>query len=273
MIDEKAKQLGNYIKKLRKEKNITAKEFGGYVGYSQSYISALENNNNNNVPSKKVLRRLATAFGHIGYNSLEIEEQLFNIAGYEISKFNSFDNLNIELDKYIGAYDNLSKTTLDKPYLDLSYLLNNNFDLRFQYKYKDDDHYVSITEEQKQFIYDMVTRLLKLEGIEKQIEEEIEKLMEENDKISKEMYPFQVLEEKIERLQLDLRILNDIKRNFSEENFEYEYNNSIQVLKMIPNDNEDKIDFSKESLLKAIKYVSEQIEKLTNEYDELDKKI
>ncbi|MDJ1153040.1 helix-turn-helix transcriptional regulator [Macrococcus caseolyticus] len=272
MVNKKAEKLGEYIKKLRKDKNITAKELGSYVGYSQSYISALENNNNNNVPSRKVLNRLATAFGHIGYNSIEIEAQLYKIAGYPPRHVNlNGEAINVHFNKYIGAYDNISQKPLEKPYLDLSYLLNNEFNLRFQYKNNGYDEYVDVSEKQKIFINNMITQVLLLDNIEQQIETQQSERLKEETKYNSLYNTLNSLETRLEWLQLDLRTLNRLKKDFSTEKFKYEYNNSLQVLNMELEDKEEELDFSKESLLRAIDFVTKEITRLTNEYDKLDK--
>lgn len=273
MINETAKQLGEYIKKLRKDKKVTAKELGSYVGYSQSYISALENNNNNNVPSKKVLDRLATAFWHIGYSSKEVEKKLYEIAGYppKFDFLDKNDSLIMDMSKYVGSYDNISNQVLEKPYLSLSYLLENDFDLKFNYRNNGQDHMVTLENKHKVFIKNMISQMLLVDNIKEKIEKEMEEILLENQKFTNENYPYRKLEEKIEKLQLDLRILHDIKRNFSEENFEYKYNNAIQVFTMTLEENEKELDFSKENLLKAIDYVTKEITNLTVIYDHLDK--
>lgn len=271
MINQRAKQLGEYIKKLRKEKKVTAKELGSYVGYSQSYISALENNNNNNVPSKKVLERLTTALWNIGYDYNEVKSQLFEICGYPSPNLITNEvNFKDGYLKYLGAYDNLSDTPLDKPYLDISYLLNNNFDLRFQYKNHDFDEHVSLNEKHKHFIYTMITQLLYTEGIEDQIIKEREKYDEENQKVIEEMKPYQILEDKLDNLRHDLRILNKVKKNFSEESFEKEYEN-LRVLKFATNETDPEETFTMNNLMLGIELLGKEIEETTKEYDNLDK--
>lgn len=271
MINEKSEQLGKYIRKLRKEKNISAKELGSYVGYSQSYISALETNKNNNIPSKKVINRLADAFHYIGYRSREIEKEMYKICGYPV-RFSEFDNGEFMegYSKYIGSYDNLSNEILNKPYLDLDYLLKNDFNLKFTYKYDNAESIVNITKEQKDFIHNMINSLLKVSGIEETIKNEREKEEEESNRISKEMQVFQIIEEKRDRLAHDLKALNKLKSNFSEESFEYTYD---FVLKCLTIDTEDDtpIKFDKDTLEKSISFLTKEIETLRKEYDKLDK--
>ncbi|KAA1039489.1 helix-turn-helix transcriptional regulator [Macrococcus equipercicus] len=273
MINEEARQLGDYIKKLRKNKKVTAKELGSYVGYSQSYISAIENNNNNNVPSKKVLNRLATALRHIGYDHADVEEKLYSIAGYPSRRHIAHDDdFKISYSKYLGAYDNLSNVPLEKPYLDLFYVLDNKFDLKFQYKNNGFDEYVELNDKHKSFIKNMITQLLFMEDIEENIKIGYEKALEEQAKINHIEVYYDEIAQKLDRLRNDLRVLNDLRKNFSEENFKYEYDNTLQVLSMELEEHEEELDFSKETLLNAIEFISSEIARLTDEYDkETDK--
>ena len=166
MINENAQKLGEYIKKLRKDKKISAKELAGYVGYSQSYLSAIENNNNNNVPSKKVLNRIAEALWHIGYDSVEVKNQLYTIAGYKIDSEIMDDKFFISYNNEIGAYDNLSDKVLEKPYLDLNYLLENDFALKYNYKNNGIVFHVDLEKKHKKLINEIIKNILDYEDIE-----------------------------------------------------------------------------------------------------------
>ncbi|WP_144781781.1 helix-turn-helix domain-containing protein [Macrococcoides caseolyticum] len=265
MINQRAEQLGEYIKKLRKDKKVTAKELAGYVGYSQSYISAIENNNNNNVPSKRVLTRLAEALKYIGYDYKETLNTLYEICGYP-DVFDSWDKTLInELNKLQGMHDNLTNETLNKPYLNLEYLLTSKLDLVFNYKKNEYDHNVFLTDKQKKFINTMITEMLYLNGVEDKIDEEINITLEENEKINNEMLADITISEKISKLRKHLEILNNLKKNFSEEKFKYEYNTNLYLLNY---DGIDKIKFDKKTLQEAINTVTSEIQKLTKEYDD-----
>ncbi|GGB09791.1 XRE family transcriptional regulator [Macrococcus hajekii] len=265
MINKEAEKLGEYIKKLRKDKKVTAKELAGYVGYSQSYISAIENNNNNNVPSKRVLIRLAEALKCIGYDYKETLNTLYKICGYP-DEFESWNkNFINQLNKLRGMYDNLSNETLNKPYLNIEYLLTSKLDLVFSYKKNDYDHYVNLTEKQKRYILTMITEMLYLTGVEEKIDGEINQAIEENNKINNEMLVDINISEKISKLRKHLEILNTLNKNFSEENFRFEYNTNLYLLNF---GEIEKINFDKKTLEEAITLVSSEIQKLTKAYDE-----
>lgn len=59
-------QIGTFIRKQRKEKNLSIRQLAKYAGVSPAYISQIENNYRKN-PTQHVLRSLADGLG-IDYN-------------------------------------------------------------------------------------------------------------------------------------------------------------------------------------------------------------
>ena len=54
-------ELGEYIKKLRKERRVTQRELAAKVGVDFTYISKIENNQLKNSPSEKAIIEIAKA--------------------------------------------------------------------------------------------------------------------------------------------------------------------------------------------------------------------
>lgn len=83
---ERRRKVADKLKRLRLEapkEKISAREFGDRIGYSQSYISALENNQKSTIPSKEVLNKFSSVYAELGYNHAEVLNELFVLAGYE----------------------------------------------------------------------------------------------------------------------------------------------------------------------------------------------
>lgn len=70
------KELGNYLRKIRKDKKISAKELGDSIGYSQSHISGIENGIKT-MPTKSFIRNYLLG---ITKNTEELNEYYSKIA-------------------------------------------------------------------------------------------------------------------------------------------------------------------------------------------------
>lgn len=60
LTEAEGKIFGEELRRLRKEAGMSAKQFGEYIGVSQTYLSNLENNNRK--PSPQLAQRIANAF-------------------------------------------------------------------------------------------------------------------------------------------------------------------------------------------------------------------
>lgn len=66
-----AKEFGEYLRKLRKEKNLTIRQIETYSGVSNSYLSQVENGKKG-IPSPSILKKLSKAL-KVDYNLLMIK--------------------------------------------------------------------------------------------------------------------------------------------------------------------------------------------------------
>ncbi|WP_414054639.1 helix-turn-helix domain-containing protein [Macrococcus equi] len=267
MINENARKLGEFIKELRKEKKVSGKELASYVGYSQSYLSAIENNNNNNVPNKKVLSKIAEALSQIGYEFNDIENQLFIIAGYPPIKS---DTLNLgysmahDYNKKLGYFDNLSNEMLSKPYLDLNYLLTNDFELKFTMDHNGKKYRISLNEKQKSFINNLIKEMLVLSDVQNEINS-----IESKQKKIDEFKPLQFnIGVKIEALKNDLKILYELQKDFNKDHFRKILNENIKSI-----ETNHINSYSLNDLENVISLITKEIEKLNKETLEIDNKI
>ena len=190
MVNKKAQDLGRYIKMMRNEKKVSAKVFGELIGYSQSYISALENNHNNNVPNETVLKRLAKGFSEIGYSENEVLKEMYAIVGslndqelyrtYEKEFFYDWKEQN-------GEYDNVDDIFLNKPYLNLEYLLKSDLNLKFEHTYERKvpsengeiktvrgNGTFTLTREQKAFLYNTIKNMIELAEVTRIVSKHID---------------------------------------------------------------------------------------------------
>jgi transcriptional regulator with XRE-family HTH domain len=74
-------EFGEYIKKLRKDRNLTIRQVELYAGVSNSYLSLLENGKRD-IPSPEILKKLATAY-KVDYNDLMDKAGYLNIKSEE----------------------------------------------------------------------------------------------------------------------------------------------------------------------------------------------
>lgn len=78
-----SESLGEYINRIRKEKDITLKELSGTIGYSEAYISMVENGKKNN-PSYEFLSSVAKGMAITDRDErTEIHNKLMSLAGYK----------------------------------------------------------------------------------------------------------------------------------------------------------------------------------------------
>ena len=181
MDSKKSEKLGQYIKEKRVNKKVTGKEFGELVGYSQSYISALENNRNKNIPNRNVLYNIATALSLIGYDFDTTLAELHAIAGYNTNSFVSEEQekeMIQEFNKLRGMYDNVHNVKVKYPYMKLSYLLEKDFELYYDFEIDGTSHTLKLNKSQKQFLDKVIENLLikdgAIEDIRKMRDESIE---------------------------------------------------------------------------------------------------
>ncbi|WP_323706907.1 helix-turn-helix domain-containing protein [Mammaliicoccus vitulinus] len=93
--------LVEYLKQLRKEKNITAEELGNMIGYSQSHISGVENGLKN--LNGNLLTKYIKALSNDDIEKAEIENAIKNNYEYDISSVKNADFFNN--DKTISLND------------------------------------------------------------------------------------------------------------------------------------------------------------------------
>lgn len=73
--NEKAKVIGNYLKKLRKDNHLTGAELGKNIDYTQSHISGIENGKKG-IPTYKFL---LSYFSGLGFTYNEFQNHLHKI--------------------------------------------------------------------------------------------------------------------------------------------------------------------------------------------------
>lgn len=147
---KKAKEFGDFLKKLRKEKNITLKDLEENTSYSNSYLSQIENGHKG-IPNPETLKKIA--------KGLNVHErQLMDKAGYtdyqEESLIEAFKGqtkhaektievrlpamYETELSNGIVANGLLTDDELRRRLFDLYELLNMNVDLYYKNEFLTD---------------------------------------------------------------------------------------------------------------------------------------
>lgn len=218
MDSKKSEKLGQYIKEKRVNKKVTGKAFGELVGYSQSYISALENNRNKNIPNRNVLYNIATALNLIGYDFDTTLAELHAIAGYNSNSFVSEEQekeMIHEFNKLRGMYDNVHNVKINYPYMNLSYLLENDFELYYDFYHNDLKHTIKINESQKHFLNKIIEILLIKDGVE----DDIQTMIDENTEITHKTNIEIHLANEIDEARNIYNELQSLKENFNNEEF------------------------------------------------------
>lgn len=94
-----ADKFGKYLKSLRNEKNLTLTQLGKLAGYSNPYLSQIENGHKG-IPSPETLEKLAP---HLGISHTELMFKAGYISMEEVNKrfsfFNTFSELKNGLEK------------------------------------------------------------------------------------------------------------------------------------------------------------------------------
>src|SRR5690625_3544462 len=98
-------QIGSFIRKLRKEKNMSIRQLAKFTGVSAAYISQIENNYRKN-PTPHVLRSLADGLG-LNYN--DFLSQINQLANTRIGEHNYFYDQRNEIPS-----DSVQKQTIAK---------------------------------------------------------------------------------------------------------------------------------------------------------------
>lgn len=93
--------LVEYLKQLRKEKNITAEELGKMMGYSQSHISGVENGSKS--LNSNLLTKYIKALSNDDAEKIEIENMIKNNYEDDLSNVKNVKFLNS--DKMISLND------------------------------------------------------------------------------------------------------------------------------------------------------------------------
>lgn len=270
MEETASKKIGEYIKRLRKESKVSARELGSFVGYSQSYISALENNVNKNTPSKQVLDKIASALSAIGYNHFRVRDELYERAGYAIPSKEYDDNIKEAYTRYSGYYDNLNQVYLDRPYLNLSYLLEeDNLEMYFNYYHNDIEHNVLLGEKEKVFINEIVKQMLIKDGIEERLESDEQNAIDETGLFYTNNKNIIDTENALSLRRKILRGLYDIKKNYSDDKFKHFYKENTLYYYLGHKDIFSSDDFNKDNLNVVIDQTVKSIADLENEIDNM----
>lgn len=130
--------LGEYIRRIRSEKKITLKELSATIGYSEAYISMVENEKKNN-PSYEFLSSVAKGMAITdGDERTKIHGKLMELAGYsEINYIDSF-------------YELFSNST---PSLNLFNSVTNGVSFQKQLDFPVNDLYFHLTDENNKKMY------------------------------------------------------------------------------------------------------------------------
>ena len=107
------KTFGDYIKKLRTDRNLTIHQVETYCGVSNSYISLIERNKRN-IPSNKILKKLASIYKVslselIRVASYFSEETIYKV-DYADGKF-SIEDISYSENKDFSLEDKFIKST------------------------------------------------------------------------------------------------------------------------------------------------------------------
>lgn len=133
-----SENIGEYIKRIRNEKDITLKTLSATIGYSEAYISMVENGKKNN-PSYEFLSNVAKGMAITdGDERTKIHGKLLELAGYsEINYVDSF-------------YELFSNST---PSLNLFNSVANGVEFQKQLDFPVNDLYFHLTDENNKKMY------------------------------------------------------------------------------------------------------------------------
>lgn len=203
MAKDLDKKVGNFLKKKRKEKRITAEKLGRNIGYSQSHISGIENGQKS-LPNKKFVQSylMFLKSNYEEYN--QYLDELNDITNGEI-QINKITN--IPKQKFI---EHLDKTTLpfDFNYLNFNDEIETNFynlrinDILFHlFDINNEKFYMNImlTEEDKNNIKRLIDNYFKQKSsLQKNIVEklnnnknDVNEILKESQNIQDELNKFQ----------------------------------------------------------------------------------
>ncbi|KKK34705.1 hypothetical protein WN59_06650 [Salinicoccus sediminis] len=161
--EEKIKELGDYLKRLRKRKKLTAKELGELTGYSQSHISGIENGQKGR-PNEEFLRKSLLSLSDSSHEYVKHIEDINEIFQHELitteefkSKFkDTFANKEAP-SKYLRWGDEekgyIKADVYDFPINDIEYMISDKFNDKF---YKDN----IIKSEDKKIITDSLNSMM-----------------------------------------------------------------------------------------------------------------
>lgn len=116
--------LGNRLREERKRKDLTLKEVGHRTGFTDSYISMLENGKIENTPKPETIKRLSVGLNvpfmelmnEAGYHDYKYET-LSETFGFDVMKRNKTEDLYIKLKNNDDIFYNGYELSKDDKYL------------------------------------------------------------------------------------------------------------------------------------------------------------
>lgn len=133
------KILGNYLKEIRKNKNITAKTLGEKTGYTQGHISGIENGTKT-MPNIQFVKKYLNALteNNIEYNKYVEEINDITDGSMIIAKIDTRGKIQsgVNLIKYPDVNGGIKDDYLNVPINDLNYHLKDNFNYKYYGDYR-----------------------------------------------------------------------------------------------------------------------------------------
>lgn len=160
---EKSKELGEYLKRLRKRKKLTARELGELTGYSQSHISGIENGQKGR-PNEEFLRKYLLSLSDSSHEYVKYVDDINELYQLELitteefkDKFKDTFKNKDEPSKYLRWGDEekgyLKADVYDFPINDIEYMISDKFNHKY---YKDN----VIESEDKQLITNIMDNMM-----------------------------------------------------------------------------------------------------------------
>lgn len=139
--EEKIKVLGNYLKRLRKRKKLTAKELGELTGYSQSHISGIENGQKGR-PNEEFLRKSLMSLSDSSHEFIKYVDEINELFQHQLITTEEFKNKFKDTfknkdapSKYLRWGDEekgyMKANVYDFPINDIEYMISDKFNDKF----------------------------------------------------------------------------------------------------------------------------------------------